>query len=94
MFCPSCGKEVSGQARACPSCGQPFQGESSPCRKSVAWLLCRFLPGTHRFYVGKIGSGLLFIMTLGGAFVWWIIDLINIDRGVFEDDKGRKLLDD
>ena len=36
----------------------------------LAWL------GVHRFYAGKIGTGILFILTLDGLGIWWIIDLI------------------
>ena len=34
--------------------------------------------GAHRFYVGKPGTAILFILTGGGFLIWWIIDLIAI----------------
>jgi TM2 domain-containing membrane protein YozV len=51
----------------------------------LAWL------GVHRFYVGKIGTGILFILTLGGLGIWWIIDLIFIVTGSFKDKQQQKI---
>lgn len=47
--------------------------------------------GIHRFYVGKIGTGFLFLITLGGLGLWWLIDLILICAGGFTDDNGYKV---
>ena len=51
----------------------------SPKSRLVAFLLCTFLGGLgiHRFYVGKTGTGVLWLLTLGclgiGSFVDWIM---------------------
>ena len=45
--------------------------------------------GIHRFYVGKIGTGFLFLITLGGLGLWWLIDLILICAGGFTDLDGN-----
>ncbi|MEV4170337.1 TM2 domain-containing protein [Nonomuraea sp. NPDC049709] len=59
----------------------------------VAVLLCFFLGalGVHRFYVGKIGTGILMIVTLGGLGVWVLIDFIMILIGKFTDKQGQPL---
>jgi len=58
-----------------------------------AFLLCFFLGmfGAHRFYVGKIGTAILMIVTLGGLGIWVLIDFIMIIIGSFTDKEGNKL---
>lgn len=53
-------------------------------------LLCFFLGtfGVHRFYVGKIGTGLLMLVTLGGLGIWTLVDFIIIVVGSFRDKQG------
>lgn len=56
-------------------------------------LLCFFLGmfGVHRFYVGKIGTGLLQLLTLGGLGIWNFIDFIMIAVGNFRDKQGNPI---
>lgn len=49
------------------------------------------LPTVHRFYVGKIGTGILFFFTVGGLGIWWIYDVIISITGNFTDKQGRKI---
>jgi len=53
-------------------------------------LLCLILGvfGAHRFYVGKVGTGIIQLVTLGGLGIWSFIDLIMIIVGKFEDKQG------
>lgn len=57
----------------------------------AALLLCFFLGslGVHRFYTGKVGTGILMLLTLGGLGIWSIIDFIIIAVGKFTDSKGK-----
>ncbi|MGL4849638.1 MAG: NINE protein [Clostridium sp.] len=92
MFCKDCGKEISSNAVMCPNCGAPMAtvGEKS---KVAAALLCFFLGGfgIHRFYVGKIGTGIIMLFTLGCFGIWTLIDFIMILCGAFKDKAGNKL---
>jgi hypothetical protein len=45
--------------------------------------------GGHRFYVGKTGTGVLMALTLGGAGLWWLYDLILVASGSFRDVHDR-----
>ena len=47
--------------------------------------------GGHRFYVGKIGTGLLQLTTLGGLGVWWLYDMILIAAGGFRDAEDKRV---
>jgi len=65
----------------------------SPRSRLLAFFLCVFFgaAGFHRFYVGKIGTGIVWLCT-GGLFgVGWLVDLISLITGGFRDAFGRQL---
>jgi hypothetical protein len=68
-------------------------GDVSEKSRTVALLLCFFLGGigVHRFYVGKVGTGIAQIVTLGGFGIWVWIDFIMIICGAFKDKPGLPL---
>lgn len=54
-----------------------------------AWFLGPL--GVHRFYLGKIGTGILMIITLGGLGIWALVDFIMAVAGAMKDKDGRPI---
>lgn len=93
VVCPKCGKQVEAIKNE-PQQPQIVitntntntntnvnGGRRGKCiNKWVAFLLCLFLGGigAHRFYEGKIGTGILYLLTLGLFGIGVLIDLIII----------------
>jgi TM2 domain-containing membrane protein YozV len=96
VFCRGCGKQIHRTAVACPGCGATTRDaptSESDKRILPAALLCFFVGwlGIHRFYVGKIGTGILMILTFGGLGIWTLVDFILIVVGAFKDKAGHKI---
>lgn len=66
---------------------------TSDKKKSTAFLLCLFLGffGGHYFYVGRIGRGLVCLITINWFGIGWFIDLFTILNGKFQDNTGAYL---
>ena len=71
--------------------------DSSTKTNSIDWLALFLLTffvgvlGVHRFYVGKIGTGVLMLITLGGLGVWFLVDLLLVVTGQFTNKDGQKI---
>lgn len=104
-MCVGCGKPICEECLVtlhdrnyCKRCTAKLaQGRSllaenlSPRSWTVALLLSVFLGGLgiDRFYLGKVGTGILKLLTCGGLGLWWLIDIIIIATGNMTDKTGR-----
>ncbi len=70
--------------------------QASQKSELVAFLLWWFLGGwgIHRFYVGKIGTGILWLLTAGCFGIGNLVDLISFFKGTFTDKNGMLLKQD
>jgi TM2 domain-containing membrane protein YozV len=69
--------------------GNPVSDKSRLAAALLCWFVGIF--GVHRFYVGKVGTGILMLVTLGALGIWALIDLIVILLGSFRDKSGKAL---
>jgi DNA-directed RNA polymerase subunit RPC12/RpoP len=96
LVCEYCGREIwleEAPPAAVVVESPALAVEYSPASYTVTLVLALVLGvfGAHRFYTGKILSGVIQMLTGGGAYVWWLIDVASILSGSFEDSKGRRL---
>jgi TM2 domain-containing membrane protein YozV/type II secretory pathway pseudopilin PulG len=65
-------------------------GPLSPKNRNTVILLCFFLGlfGAHRFYLGKIITGIIMILTLGGLGIWVVVDFFIAIFGRYQDSKN------
>ncbi|WP_392552247.1 TM2 domain-containing protein [Orbus wheelerorum] len=81
VYCSGCGNQIHKTALSCPSCGAVTQANIKKSNKSkvVAGLLALFFGGlgVHKFYLGQIGLGVLYLVcTILGLFLLGIPTLI------------------
>ncbi len=87
-FCRHCGKTIDSTTRSCPHCGAFQLISQREKNRLVAALFAFFLGGfgIHKFYLGKIGQGLLYLLFCWTfipsliAFIEGIIYLCNTDE--------------
>lgn len=101
IVCPGCGCATPNYqgGNVWMRGSQPMsrmQMDSGASKKSrlIALLLCIFLGllGVHRFYVKKVGTGLLWLFTYGCFSIGWIVDIVMIACGSFLDGDGRRIV--
>jgi TM2 domain-containing membrane protein YozV len=82
-----------GSSEAPPRLPAPVVNPSDSNRLTVL-LLCVFLGwvGAHRLYVGKIGTGLIWLFTFAFLGIGVIYDLIFIATGEFRDSHERRVV--
>jgi hypothetical protein len=79
--------------RQAKSHSEPQAALVSRKSRGFALFLCIFFGpfGFHRFYVGKSGTGLLWLFSAGVMMIGWIVDIVQLCRGEFRDKRGYPL---
>lgn len=94
-YCFSCGAIIDSRESVCPKCNVPQPDVVKNMTFNSRWLatllLCALLGvfGAHRFYLGRVGTGLLMLFTFGGLGIWYLIDLIIVIVGSMRDSNGN-----
>ena len=105
MYCTACGKQIHEAATTCPGCGAPQQGRTAAPVMAASAIPAtdkRILPaailcflfgvfGAHRFYVGKTGTAVAMLLTIGGLGIWALVDFVLIVTSSFKDANGVRI---
>ncbi len=106
LFCSECLVEIDGRLVCRDDVNKVFKNAqntvpqninpifSIPAKNRwVAFFLCLLLGyiGAHRFYVGKNGTGVVWLLTAGVFGVGCMVDIIMILTGSFTDSNGMPL---
>lgn len=94
-FCQACGAVTNPLAEICIKCGTRLAKgaavDVSPKSRLTTTLLAGLLGGfgAHRFYLGKTGTAIAMLLTLGGLGIWALVDLIMAVTGTMKDKEGK-----
>ena len=71
--------------------GRERSATTSRCSRAIALILTLLLGfvGAHRFYVGRTGTALAMLFTIGGLGIWWLIDIVIVASGQLKDNEGK-----
>ncbi len=103
MYCNNCGRQSEGNF--CPNCGSSAQNAHytqthvhinfNEQYSDRDWFVTLILSivlgamGVHRFYCGKIGTGIIWFLTGGCLGIGYIVDVVTIAMGNFRDINGK-----
>jgi TM2 domain-containing membrane protein YozV/RNA polymerase subunit RPABC4/transcription elongation factor Spt4 len=97
-FCQNCGAATNPLAEICLKCGVRLTkagamdvSEKSRLNTTLLCILPAFvgINGIHRFYLGKVGTGIAMLLTFGGLGIWTLIDFIFAVSGSMKDKQGK-----
>ena len=104
-FCPACGTAVEQTAKPSDNvivdAPKVFaqEAQKEPVVQKSKWaalILCLLglilIGGLHRFYTGKVGTGVVWLLTAGVFGIGTIVDAITILTGSYTDSNGNKLV--
>ena len=98
-FCPECGTPVKEERVVVDAPNISVNATSKEVVYKSKWaalVLCLLglilIGGLHRFYTGKVGTGVVWLLTVGVFGIGTIVDVITILTGSYTDSNGNKLV--
>lgn len=95
QYCPKCGARQEKEQTNDTQNDTPSNEKVGNVNKDwlITLILCVLVGelGIHRFYNGKIATGILELITFGGLGIWYLIDIVVIVLERFTDKDGNYL---
>lgn len=88
----SSGRPMPQQPTPQPVVIVPPKASEKSLKAAQFWAIILGFYGIHRFYAGKIGTGLIWMFTGGCFFIGWIYDVYTLSGQRFTDSKGRRIV--